>query len=40
MPVVDDKDPEAREAGLKVIGALKGRLGEQVLSNHLQGVIP
>lgn len=40
MPVVDDKDPDAREAGLKCIGALKGRLPEGSLSKYLDGIIP
>jgi len=40
MPIVDDKDPDAREAGLKLIGALKGRLGDQACSKYLDKVIP
>lgn len=39
MKVTDEKDATVREQGLRLVGILYGRLGDQVMEKYLSGMI-
>ena len=40
MNVTEEKDATVRDEGLKLVGYLYGRLGDQVMEKHLSSMIP
>lgn len=37
--MTEEKDTETRDQGLKTLGVLLGRLGEEMLRKHTDGII-
>lgn len=40
MKVTEEKDQGVREQGLRLVGVLVGRLGDQNMEKYLSGMIP